>query len=94
MAFPILRFTEDYLKQSYSTDHVDDAIDLTLLTDPLFFITSLVLGILGLTGMIAMPAAAGYALIGVSSGIALLYIGAILKICYFDSKSSSNPIQS
>ncbi len=92
MAFPIFRFTEESLKHKCSEELLDDLFVSTLAFDPLVFITSLVLGILGLTSVIGMPAAAAYALVGVSTGIALIYIGALLKTCYFDK--ASNPSHS
>ena len=86
MTFPIFRATEDCFKNKCPEDLLDDLFVSTLVADPLLFITSLVLGILGLTGVIGMPPAAAYALIGVTIGITLLYIGK----CYFPTNTDPN----
>jgi hypothetical protein len=44
------------------------------LVDALIFITTLVVGILGLTGVINMPPAAGFTLIGISAAYIPLWI--------------------
>jgi hypothetical protein len=48
--------------------------------DTLIFITALVVGILGLTGVISMPLAAASALIGISVAYIPLWIAAMASI--------------
>lgn len=60
-----------------------------LALDTLLSITSLIVGILGVTAVIAMPPAAAYSLIGISAGITLLYIAAIIKRCTCQSKATT-----
>ncbi len=58
----------------------DKLIPSAIAFDTLLFISALVIGILGVASVIAMPAAAAYCFIGVSGGITLLWIAAIIKI--------------
>lgn len=90
MTSPIFRATEDCWQIKCSEELRDDLFIATLIADPLLFITSLVLSILALTGVIGIPPAAAYGLMSLSSGIVLLYILSILKICYCSEKNTSD----
>ena len=82
MSLPLLTFlgvrpTSEILKKGREQAAIKWgtlALALTVF-DVLAFITSLVLGILGATQVVTLPAAACYALFGVSGGIGLLWIG-------------------
>ena len=64
------------------------------LSEAFVFITSLVIGILGLTGVIHMPPAAAYALIGVSGAIGLSYGSMIVlgKTIHRDKNGNFNSV--
>ena len=86
MTTPFLDFTNccgTLATQSSTRDNLKLA---TVATDTLISLTAFVLGILGLTAVITMPAAASYALIGISAGITVLWIALAIKNCFSDKK--------
>jgi hypothetical protein len=95
MAAPILLFTNCcFNKIPMAADNSPKKLGNHLfivapIVDTLISLTCLVVGILGATGVIAMPAAAAYALIGVSGAITLGWIALTLKVLYENSKKSN-----
>lgn len=77
MTAPLISLTNECCKRSNLSDN--KVLLSTLAFDALVSITALVVGILGATSVIAMPAAAAYSLIGLSGGITLLWIIGIAK---------------
>lgn len=73
-------------RQKYTLEKI--AIGLVSF-DALAFITTLVIGILGATQVIAMPAATYSTLLGVSGGVASLWI--IITIALIKQKMQSKP---
>jgi uncharacterized membrane protein YuzA (DUF378 family) len=81
MAFPIFALTDVCGRRELLTSEQMGVITLASgLPDCIFFITSLVLGILGILGIVAMPPAAAYGLVGFSGVILLLWCTMIIKV--------------
>jgi uncharacterized membrane protein YuzA (DUF378 family) len=79
MACPILAFTSFCGKKESLTENRQALLGLgSIGTDCILFITSLVLGILGILGIVAMPPAAAYSLVGFSGVILLLWCTVII----------------
>lgn len=87
MTFPIFRSLENAHINQCSEENRDIVFFTTLALDPLILITSLIVEILGMTGIINMPCAASYALIGVSTIVVLSYVAFILKTCHCKDKT-------
>lgn len=78
MTTPILYFTDCCGRGENNCE--DKFVNASVATDTFVSLTALVLGILGLTAVIAMPAAASYALIGISAGITTLWLALFLHV--------------
>lgn len=80
MATPLLGLTNCCFG-TLDTLETEKLVAASATIDTLVSLTALVLGILGLTAVITMPAAASYALIGISAGITVLWIALLLREC-------------
>lgn len=89
MSFPLLVFSRgccnkvdfcDPLISKKKCSNSKTIIYGTMAFDILVFITSLIVGILGATSVIAMPAAAAHALIGVGGAIPVLWIAMYIAL--------------
>lgn len=96
MVAPILGFSgcccDKIPKKTSSGVMAQDIVGFsTLALDTVGSITCLVVGILGLTGVLALSPALSYSLIGISAGITALYLAIAVRRCCLKLQSKSTP---